>query len=434
MTTSVAEKLSDLFGSYKAEWLRDSLYDLFREPAYFPELMTYRPCVLIGGRGTGKTTALRSLSYEGQFALSQRRQISFTEIPFIGIYYRVNTNRVAAFSGSQLAESEWRRLFGHYINIILCGSMTKMLRWYRRQYPGRDQLDNEACQIISMSLCVSSANTEIELDAAISRARVSFEAYINNIGIVAPPMLSMQGAPIDLFVEYIGNLSCFDGKKLFFLIDEYENFLDYQQQAVNTLIKHACGNYTFKIGVRELGWRVKITHNENEVLHSPADYVKIVISERLDDTLFEAFARQVCNARLRKLKIDMPTAIDDVGRLFPGMSDDEEAIELGVSQVAASIRKDIGEKCEKNILIWLIALMTSGYFLQTTGLMGKSIALLNLSMKLLTTQRGSNPGSGSINTQVYSLFAQRQLELQKCTVDGPFLLCCVAKILDICSS
>jgi len=53
------EKLNSLFGSYKAEWLRSKIFDLFAEPSYFPELKDNRPCVLEGGRGTGKTTVLR---------------------------------------------------------------------------------------------------------------------------------------------------------------------------------------------------------------------------------------------------------------------------------------------------------------------------------------------------------------------------------------
>jgi len=48
---SLEEQLSELFGSYKAEWLKEHMFDLFTEPAYFPELTTSRPCMLLGGRG-----------------------------------------------------------------------------------------------------------------------------------------------------------------------------------------------------------------------------------------------------------------------------------------------------------------------------------------------------------------------------------------------
>lgn len=71
--------LSKMLGLYKAEWLDEKLFELFNEPAYFKELETKRPCVLIGGRGTGKTTVLRGLSYEGQFAFANNDPAKISE-------------------------------------------------------------------------------------------------------------------------------------------------------------------------------------------------------------------------------------------------------------------------------------------------------------------------------------------------------------------
>jgi hypothetical protein len=51
--SSAEEQLSELFGSYKAEWLKERLFDFFTAPDYLPELTTSRPCVLVGGRGLG---------------------------------------------------------------------------------------------------------------------------------------------------------------------------------------------------------------------------------------------------------------------------------------------------------------------------------------------------------------------------------------------
>lgn len=65
------KKLNESFGSYRAEWLKDDIFKLFAEPSYFTALQDNRPCVLEGGRGTGKTTVLRGLSYQGQYELHQ---------------------------------------------------------------------------------------------------------------------------------------------------------------------------------------------------------------------------------------------------------------------------------------------------------------------------------------------------------------------------
>ncbi len=90
---SPSQQLSHLFGGYRAEWLKGQLFELFTEPTYFPELETSRPCILVGGRGTGKTTVLRGLSYEGQFALHGEEANKIKELSYYGFYYRVNTNR-----------------------------------------------------------------------------------------------------------------------------------------------------------------------------------------------------------------------------------------------------------------------------------------------------------------------------------------------------
>ena len=103
--------IHDLFGSFRAEWLKDDIYRLFSEPAYFAHLLGNKSCVLMGGRGSGKTTVLRCLSYEGQEALGKQN----LETPAcVGVYYKINTNVVTAFDGPDLEPSDWRKLFGHF--------------------------------------------------------------------------------------------------------------------------------------------------------------------------------------------------------------------------------------------------------------------------------------------------------------------------------
>lgn len=336
------EQLSQLFGSYKAEWLKDKIFTLFKEPAYFPDLTTASPCILMGGRGTGKTTVLRCLSYEGQFALSGSDARSIPQWSYYGMYYRVNTNRVTAFKGDELSDRQWIRLFSHYLNLRLCTLIFQFTRWYSLNAPTPIELSRAACKKIGKSLHVDDAETITELQQQVEIAQFEFEAYINNVVDGDRPGISMAAAPVDALTSALLALPQFEGKNFFFLLDEYENLEDYQQQVVNTYIKHSGELYTFKIGVRELGWRRRTTLQEIEQLISPADYVMINIGERLRGERFRKFARSVCNERFAFLSNAVPGASIEVTKILPGIDENEEANLLGVRRILPGILQALG--------------------------------------------------------------------------------------------
>jgi hypothetical protein len=334
MRQSPNENDEDPFGSYRAEWLRDEIFRLFTEPSYFPELKAPRPCILVGGRGTGKTTVLRCLSYEGRHALNGARNAEIPQWDYYGFYYRVNTNRVTAFQGPEFTEQQWSKLFAHYVNMLLCAEVLKFLRWYRARADQVAILTPYQCRRLAIALRIRNAEDIDDLSESLEQGRLEFEAYLNNLEPSQLPPLSLQGQPVDEICAALLENVAFRGKSLFFIIDEYENLLDYQQVVFNTLVKHAVG-YAFKIGVRELGWRQHHTLNANEQLVSPADYVLIDISGKWDDASFAKFAAEVCNTRLASL----PKVVDrlDVADFLPALSIEQEADLLGVKDAIAGV-------------------------------------------------------------------------------------------------
>ncbi len=310
--------LSKMLGLYKAEWLDEKLFELFNEPAYFKELETKRPCVLIGGRGTGKTTVLRGLSYEGQFAFANNDPAKISEWEFIGLYYRVNTNRVTAFRGPELTEERWTAYFGHYLNLSLCQLLINFIKWREEKTGETIELSAHKLRVIGATLGISAISSLSELADEIEFLILDFEASINTILDNKPEVLSLLGAPLDALANALVESEALKGKQFFFLIDEFENFEDYQQKVVNTVIKHSNSNYTFKIGVRELGWRQRATLNPNEQLTSPADYARLSISEKLDETRFSSFAESVVLSRIG-------SSFSSPQKILPSLTDMEEA-------------------------------------------------------------------------------------------------------------
>ena len=322
--------LSELFGAHKAEWLGPRLFELFSLPNYFPQMTTARPCVLVGGRGTGKTTVLRGLSYQGQFELQQRDALSVNSWPYYGLYSRVDTNRVGAFKGPELPESQWGRKFGHYINLLQCVQVLRFLSWFQATTQIPTDLHVDELERVATALNLPRPGTNEHLFQLLQQSLTEFEAHINNVADSTGPRLSLQGAPVALLFESIRQQDAFAGKLFFFLVDEYENLEDYQQRLMNTLIKHSGELYSFKICVRELGWRVRNTLTENEYLVSPADYIRIDVTEVLKGPQFEEFSHKVCQDRLALLVDGSVEDASEIRNLLPSISEEEEARLLGI--------------------------------------------------------------------------------------------------------
>lgn len=349
------KRLSDLFGSYRAEWSRKDIFRHFSEPSYFSDLVNFRPCVLQGGRGSGKTTALKGLSYQGQYALHDQSVQRFdNEVSYIGLYLRVDTNHVRAFKGGAIDECLWGKLFGHYFNLLFAKEIIDFLMWHSEKGSNDEQMSSDDMRQILKSMCMdATCNSYGEFRAAMVDALCDFQNVINNIGSYdcSKGRLSLIGEPIDFMLSKVKGLRPF-GKKIFYLLlDEYENFEDYQQIIVNTMIKHAAENFTFKIGVKEAGWRKKHTLNQDEILYDPADYALVDINKKLGEgDEFFKFAKSVCEKRFEMLlsgqcAFNVETALED-------LTVEELALRLGVESrdltksfdcVSASLKKQLGE-------------------------------------------------------------------------------------------
>lgn len=329
-----ADKIRELFGSYKAEWLEGRIFDLFTEPDYLTDLESPRPCVLMGGRGTGKTTVLRLMSYEGS---SHRFGHHLEAWPYIGVYHRINSNRVTSFEGRELSEKDWTRVFGHYFNLLICDLLLDFAVWCEGDGI-QLSLVHQNLAAVSLSLGIEQTSSLAELAQAIKQAILGFEFKMNNIADGLPPNLSVQGAPIEQLTTYLRQTAALQAKPIFILLDEYETLLEYQQRSINTLIKHPGASYTFKIGVKDFGWKTHETLAAGQHLSHPADYAQINITDRLlQGAAFGDFAEKVCNGRLSTVTADDGTRISDVTKCFNGLGAEQEAHLLGVRPLATRV-------------------------------------------------------------------------------------------------
>lgn len=336
--------LQQLFGDNRAEWPQADFGDLFVEPPYLKKLESMRPCFLVGGRGTGKTTTLQSLRYDATLRRLEGSGLSFSDQSYLGILVRMNKNRVRAFQGSQLPEQEWGRLFGHYVNLLVCLELAGLAQWLEARTEAR--LTKSHFVRIGDDLGIDEVGSIDELEAQIRRGIARLQIYVNNPSPKNSVTVSIAEAPLRTTVEVLSDAGFLSGQIVFCCFDEYENLLDYQQSVLNTYIKHASPPLSYKVGVRKNGLRSHHTLDGSDVINNPDDYAEIEIAEEG----FEYFASRVAQLRLehaRRKGIRVPETLRD---FLAELSLHDEAALLGAGEIAAGVMREIRASGEHEVL------------------------------------------------------------------------------------
>ncbi|WP_415764874.1 ORC-CDC6 family AAA ATPase [Pseudomonas frigoris] len=327
--------LRQLFGDNRAEWPSANFKDLFVTPTYLGKLQVMRPCFLIGGRGTGKTTALQSLRYDSMLERMEGEGLSFADQDYLGILVRMNKNRVRAFTGSGIDEERWSKLFAHYFNLIACSEIVTLASWLELRMGIK--LSAENLSSVSNELGIEECETLDKLKSTIKKAISSLQLQVNNplkdMGIT----LSMAEAPLRTFAEVLRTQGLLGDRVIFCCIDEYENLLNYQQAILNTYIKHAEPPLSYKVGVRKNGLRNRQTLDGQDVLRVPDDCLEIEIA----DEGFELFAKAVAELRLRFAQSVGAPVSGNLREFLQELSLTEEAVVLGADRVADAILAEL---------------------------------------------------------------------------------------------
>lgn len=326
--------LRELFGDNRAEWSPEHFRELFVEPTYLKKLEALRPCFLVGGRGTGKTTALQSLHYYSTFERLESEGFGFSDQSYLGVHIRLNKNRVRAFQGGMISESEWSKTFAHYINLLVCTELTKLGLWLEQKEGKR--LSSSAIVNICRDLGISHVSDLDGLALEIKKAISELQIYVNSPSKLAPT-LSMAEVPLRTFVEELESSSLSGERVIFCCFDEYENLLDYQQALVNTYVKHAEPPLSYKIGVRKNGLRNRQTIDSSDLLQTPDDYIEIEIA----DEGFEYFANAVAELRLKRAQSKGVLIPGTLSEFLDDLSFSEEAKLLGAENIADNVLQEL---------------------------------------------------------------------------------------------
>lgn len=350
--------LRQLFGDNRAEWPISRFDELFVTPRYASKLESLRPCFLVGGRGTGKTTSLQSLKYDLSLERYQNNGDSFSDMPYLGIVLRINKNQVNAFQGSGRTDEQWSKLFTHYFNLLVCSHLVQLCKWVE-EITGTG-ISSSGLVLTSVDLAVNECSDLDQLGSAIKTAISKLQVAINNPQATDNILLSIAETPIRTLTDALIDSIDKDDKTVFCCIDEYENLLNYQQAVINTYIKHASPPLSYKVGVRKYGLKNRQTLNGNDLLKTPDDFGEIEIAEEG----FESFAVEVAEKRLQRaasIGINLPTRLKD---FLTELSFQEEAELLGAKAVSDNVMSELKTNCPEMLPNFLNNDFSELYFLR----------------------------------------------------------------------
>lgn len=325
---SELEILDSSLGQVRAEYEDDvNLQRSYTTPQYFQELLGITPTFLIGGRGTGKTTTLRSMAFAAQAQFSGTKDPR--EWKAIGAYWKIEPSVVSAFQGKGIDAETWQRAFSHYINLRLSGLFLEYLQYLQDSGAEDSGLNvNESrLRLFTVSANLPECSTIDMCAQAVDYAIASIEAKLNgNISRLREGEYSVAGKPLAYLFGAVDGAYATRRRPFMFCLDEYENLNDYQQVIVNTLIKETgTAPFTFKIGVRNTVAIERATAIAGQPLQFPADFAQLDIVDYLKDESFENFASSVLRQRLTQVN----DSVIDLSRLLPTISMEDEALLLG---------------------------------------------------------------------------------------------------------
>lgn len=298
------------------------------------------PIVFMGGRGTGKTMFLRYWSHEIQKAKYEREGKNYLdETKAIGFYIRINGPVLRSLDGLGLGIEQWDAIFSHLLELYIAKSYFDFIS---TSIVSGDILSSDIDPAFFKKCSKLIANKESDfkrmedimgfIEDRISEV-TKFRARrplsdIDFDPLVIYPTQELSLGLIKVFKTTIASLN--NDFKFILLIDEYENFLLNQQRVVNTNIKFANSDLTYRIGMRLEGFRTSDTINPDDFIKEGRDYRKIVFEEVLiKNSGYQDYLKGIVNKRLEKVEYFKKQGLVDI-ESFLGKKENlvEEAKEI----------------------------------------------------------------------------------------------------------
>ena len=233
--------------------------------AAFMNVASPMPRIVLGGKGTGRTHIMRHFSAPVQAIRGGDDPIGqVTKDGVLGIYVLCSGLDSDRFGGRGHSPSVWRSTFAQYADLWLAqaalGAFSTITKMQPVSLAEQKAIHDDAHKLIhgGSTDCDATIACLQEDLYAIQR---SIDLSVNNsaLNLNAPLDFTILSSPGDLVFGIPAiirrHYEPMENLLFLYLIDEFENFDEKQQEYVNTLVREKQPGTSFMVGVRRFGLR-----------------------------------------------------------------------------------------------------------------------------------------------------------------------------------
>lgn len=285
---------------------------------------TLMPMIIEGSKGSGKTHIMKYYSYELQKIRQQSAngkilKDGFENENFIGVYIRCSGLNANVFSGKGIDENTWELLFAFYWELWIGERLLSIL--VDMQHEGLIDDKEELAIVNGIHDLFMKGNDKHrslnDIRGYLMQLQKGLLYEIHNFLLLGKnkPEVDIQ-LNITALTYGIPNLlkqevAYFKKRHILYLIDEYENFSEQQQQVMMTLLREKPTSCTIRIGTRPYGIRTYYTIGKIEENREGAEYDRIKLDEEIREaTNYKEYLKNICVKRLQGAGIILNSAFD----------------------------------------------------------------------------------------------------------------------------
>ncbi len=327
------DKPDNPFALIRSEYITaDETWRNFVDPAgtIMQDMDNFMPLLVTGARGSGKTMLARRFSLEVQLAehRASGRPINPRDFPRIGLYLRPEADFLHSFNQCDDAlRKDFDQLYAQYFDILVIRQALIALD----SLGGLAQWCNES--ELLRALCAEFGQFDIAMPGLPAflnflesqTQRIRF--YLNNPFPEHRPVFTQHNTLMKLLTERLRRAGHFGEHYFVVLVDEYENYADYQQRFVNTRLKQCRreDGITYRLFMRSGGLRKRETLAPGQLIEETHDYREHALDQEMDFDAFKRYALAIANRHLEQHPYFQKRALTRLEDMLQDLPPEEEA-------------------------------------------------------------------------------------------------------------